>query len=243
MAKVTAIISAYYAESYLQGRIENLLQQSEQPEIIVVCQKDSVEYQIAYCLQDEVDIKIITTEDIPTIYEAWNMAIKEASGEYLTSANSDDRLYPKALEKLSKVLDDHSTYAVSYFFVDRVDEIDKPPTKAPFTWMQGGLEELVYKGCFLGPMPMWRKSLHDKHGYFLESDTLQNGEEYKYQVVSDYEFWMRLAAGKEKFYRIPEVLGAYLDRPDSAEKREPLRHVWESARVRTKYKGRFEKVR
>lgn len=238
MVKVSAIISAYYAEEYLQGRVENLLKQSLVPEIIVVCQEGSREHEIA----KGSDVKIITTKDVPTIYEAWNMAIKQASGEYLTSANSDDRLYPKALEKQTKALDEHETYAVSYFYVDRVDKIDGAPFDV-FQWMNGGLQELVFKGCFLGPMPMWRKSLHDKYGYFLEQERLQNGEDYKYQVVSDYEFWMRLAQGKERFFLIPEVLGAYLDHADSAEKREPLRRIWEDARVKAKYRGQFIKAR
>jgi hypothetical protein len=92
-------------------------------------------------------------------------------------------------------------------------------------------------------MPMWRKSLHDKYGYFLESDVLANRETYKYQVVSDYEFWMRLAENKEKFFLIQEILGAYLDRPESAEKREPLRRIWEDARMKAKYRSKYERIK
>ena len=238
MVKVSAIVSAYYAEEYLQGRIENLLKQSLKPEVIIVCKEGSKEHEIAKGF----DVKIITTPDIPTIYEAWNMAIKQAQGEYITNANCDDRLYPRALEKLAKALDEHPNYGVSYFYVDRVNKIDGEPFST-FQFMQGGLQDLVFKGCFLGPMPMWRKSLHDKYGYFLEKETLRNGEEYKYQVVSDYEFWMRIAGGAERFFLIPEILGAYLDSEISAEKREPLRRIWEDARVKRKYVGVFERIK
>ncbi len=238
MVKVSAIISAYYAEEYLPGRIENLLKQSLNPEIVVVCKEESKEHEIA----KEFDIKIITTPDIPTIYEAWNMAIKQAEGEYITNANCDDRLYPRALEKLANALDEHNDYAVSYFYVDMVNEIDGKPFNV-FRWANGGIIELLTNGCFIGPMPMWRKSLHEKYGYFLESDILKNGEIYKYCVASDYEFWMRLAEGKEKFFLIPEILGAYLDRPEGAEKREPLRRIWEDARVKAKYRNKYERIK
>lgn len=238
MSKVSAIVSAFYAEEYLKGRLENLFGQSLVPEVIVVCKEGSKEQEIAKAF----DVKIITTQDVPTIYEAWNMAIKQASGNYITSANCDDRLYPRALEKLAAALDQHENYAVAYFYVDRVHEIDGKPFDV-FQWAQGGIIELLTIGCFLGPMPMWRKSVHDKYGYFLESDMLANGETYKYRVVSDYEFWMRLAENKEKFFLIQEILGAYLDRPESAEKREPLRRLWEDARMKAKHRSKYERIR
>jgi len=237
LVKVTAIVSAYYAERFIEGRLENLLAQSLKPEVIVVCQTGSAEHEIA----KKFDVKIIETPDIPTLYEAWNIAIKQATGEYITTANSDDRLYPRALEKMAKALDNNPKYGMVYTNIDLVEEIDGAP-KTQFEWMEGGLHELVFKGCFLGPMPMWRKSLHEKHGYFLESETLRNGDEYKYHITADYEFWMRLAAGGEKFYHIKEVLGAYLSHPGNLEHRHFLRRLWEESRVRSKYQLRFEVI-
>jgi len=231
---VTAIVSAYYADKYLKGRLENLLSQSLKPEVIVLCHEDSEEEKIA----KEFDVKMIIipkNKPVPTVYEAWNEMITHATGEYITNANCDDRLYPKALEKLAKALDNHRDYGIAYFNVDIVTEIGGVPT-GQFLWLEGGLKELLYKGCFLGPMPMWRKSLHDKYGYFEAEQTLANGETYKPKIVSDYEFWMRLAAGGEKFYHIKQVLGAYLKRDDSIEHKEKLRHTWERARARAKYK-------
>lgn len=237
MAKVTAIVSAYYAEKFIEGRLENLLAQSLKPEVIVICQTGSKEHETA----KKFDVTIIDTPDIPTLYEAWNMAIERASGEYITTANCDDRFYPRAIEKLAKALDDNPSFAMAYTNIDMVEQIDGEP-KRQFQWMEGGLKELVFKGCFLGPMPMWRKSLHDKHGYFLTKETLLNGDVYNYQIVADYEYWMRLAAGGEKFYHIKEVLGAYLSHANNLEHKHALRRHWEDARVRSKYQERFEPV-
>ena len=238
MVKVSAIVSAYYAENFLKGRIENLLAQSLKPEIVIVCELGSPEDEIA---NDFADVKIIHTDGIPTLYEAWNMAIKEAQGEYITTANCDDRFYPRAIEKLAKALDENKGFAMAYHDIDVVEEIDGKPIRT-FNWYEGGLKELVYQGCFLGPMPMWRKSLHDKYGYFLEVETLKNGDQYKYEIVSDYEFWMRLAAGNEKFYHIKEVLGAYTSHGENLEHKHPLRRMWEDARVKSKYSKRFEVI-
>lgn len=230
MTKVSAIVSAYFAEEYIEGRLTNLLEQSLKPEVIVICQSGSKEHEIA----KRFDVKIIETPDIPTIYEAWNMGVKVAEGEYLTNANCDDRLYPRALEKLAKALDDHTSYDTAYFNVNIVEAIDGAPI-GTFEFMNGGLDDLVYRGCFMGPMPMWRKSIHDKIGYFEESYVLKNGDEYKPRIVSDYEFWMRMAKAGSKFFKIEQVLGAYLKRDNSLEHGQKLRHVWEASRARGKY--------
>jgi glycosyltransferase involved in cell wall biosynthesis len=224
MGKVTAIISAYYAEEYLEGRLENLLAQKPQPEIIAVCQRDSGEHRALVHYEDQGKVKLILTNDIPTIYAAWNMAIEQASGDYITNANSDDRLYPGALAKLAQALDVHKKYAVAYSNIDMVAEIGGVPTNR-YEWAEGGLESLLV-GCFLGPMPVWRKSLHAQYGLF----------DAEMHSAGDYEFWLRIAKGGEKFFHVKEVLGAYLDRPNSAEKRTKLRSIWEQARAKGRYR-------
>lgn len=223
MVKVSAIVSAYYAEEYLDGRLKNLAAQKPRPEIVVVCQEGSAEERIAR--ENGADI-VFTTTDIPTVYAAWNMGIEKATGEYITNANSDDRLYPGALAAMALVLDKGSN-AVAYTDIDIVDEIGGAPV-GRYQWKEGGLAELL-EGCFLGPMPMWKKSLHLKYGYF--DATLHS--------AGDYEFWLRLAKGGEKFFHIRQPMGAYLNRNDSVEHRESLRGVIETARARTKYGGNW----
>lgn len=221
MSRVTAIVSAYHAESYLDGRLQNLTSQDEKPEIIVICRIGSEEQNIA----SRHEIDIITTAGIPTVYEAWNIGVKSASGKYLTNANSDDRLYPGALKRMADILDKESTYGVVYTDIDVVTDIDGEPVRR-FNWMEGGVKELL-SGCFLGPMPMWRKSLHDRFGMFDET----------YASAGDYEFWLRLAKSGVKFFKIRDyVAGAYLDRQNSVEKREPLRSLWEANNIRMKYR-------
>jgi glycosyltransferase involved in cell wall biosynthesis len=226
MPKVSAIVSAYYAEKYLEGRLDNLLAQTPQPEIVVVCQSGSIEHEItlAFSRRHDAAITIVTTPDIPTVYAAWNLGIKAATGDYITNANSDDKLYPNALAKLAAVLDTNKKYAVVYSNIDIVEEIGGAVT-GRFEWAEGGIQELM-AGCFLGPMPMWRKSLHDKYGYF-------DGDMHS---AGDYEFWMRIAKAGEKLFHLREVCGVYLKRPDSAEHRLKLRSTWEQARARGRYR-------
>lgn len=217
---VTAIVSAYFADKWLDRRIQNLLEQEPKPEVIVVCEDNSKEDLIASCYQD---IKIIRTYDVPTIYEAWNMAIEAASGELITNANCDDLLLPGALAEMEKAFKAHVDCSVVYSDVNIVNLTGEQIGR--FTWQEGGLRELMH-GCFIGPMPMWKRKLHDKYGLFDAAFT----------VAGDYEFWMRLAAGGERFYHIPRPLGNYMKRDDSAEHRQNIRTIWETARARGRYR-------
>jgi hypothetical protein len=52
--------------------------------------------------------------------------------------------------------------------------------------------------CILGPMPIWKKSLHFAHGYFDESE---------YGPSADYGMWCKLKTSGAKFglYKVPLV--------------------------------------
>lgn len=223
MSKVSCIVSAYYAEQYINTRLDNLLSQGGDIEVIVVCRRGSAEH-LAACAYPPELVTVIITEDVPTIYSAWNMAVEAATGDYITNANCDDYLYPGALEKLAQALDEHPKFIAVYSDTDVIQEPGGLPT-GRYEWIDGGLPELL-EGCFLGPWPMWRKKAHQKHGLF-------DGE---MQSAGDYEFWLRLAKAGEKFFHVKEVTGAYLYRENSAEHRASLRSLWEQARAKGRYR-------
>lgn len=215
---VSAIVSAYYAEDYLLDRILNLQQQVPLPEIIVVAQKGSKEAEIAQAH----DVMWILTPDIPTIYAAWNMAIKASNCDYITNANCDDFTYRGAYARMEQVLNDSSDIALVYGDEYVIREDSSVYLKSR---LEGSYHILKNK-CFVGPFPMWRKSLHEKYGYFDES----------YQVAGDYEFWLRIASHGEQFCHLRESLGDYYVSPQSAEHRDQSLAIAENIKVRNLYK-------
>jgi glycosyltransferase involved in cell wall biosynthesis len=223
MIRVSAIVSAYFGEKYLQGRLDNLLREKVD-EIIVICQVGSPEEKISnkYYLEQKIRT-LITTDDIPTVYDAWNRGIKEASGEFVTNANCDDRFTKGGLALLVKALDDHPDYAVAYGNQEIVEKVDGNVVGF-FNWNEGGFRELL-DGDFLGPMPLWRKSLHEKYGYF-DAGMISAG---------DYEFWLRLAFNNEKFFKVNKTVGRYLRADNSLERRDPSLAMFETAQARTRY--------
>ena len=237
--KVSAIVSAYYAEKFIKNRLENLLMQDPIPQIVVIAKSGGVEEKTAQ--EAQVDwyshdvIKLISTQGTPTIYEAWNMGIKAAKGEYVTNANCDDKFNPGALKRMAQIMDDNPDIGVvfSNVYVEHVDgkgnnwkriSDETGPWKNP-------IDTLIDR-CVIGPMPMWRKSLHDEHGYFDE----------QYRHAADYEMWLRFAFGGVGFYYIDETLGVYLKRKDSDEHRYKQQSVMETQMARGDYVERLENL-
>jgi glycosyltransferase involved in cell wall biosynthesis len=204
VTSVTAIVSAYYAERYIRDRINNLQRQRPEPEIIVVAQRGSYEEGVSIAMGGCVHVQ---TEDIPTIYSAWNSAIAIATGDYLTNANCDDRHNEGALSILAKALDANQDAALVYGDNDVIH-----PNGVITTHKRGGGGiDVLKRTCFVGPMPMWRRTLHDTYGMF--DGTLHS--------AGDYEFWLRIAKGGEKLLHLDYTVGRYTRRPDSAEFRNP----------------------
>lgn len=220
MSRVGALISAFYCEKYLAARITNLLEQQPRPEILAVCLRSSAEYDI---LQEFPEVVRFPWATVPTIYGAWNDAILHTSADYLVTANSDDFFYPGALQSMQMVLDENPSIALVYPDADISRE---------YGGMVVGRYQLpefdvmtMLDHCYMGPMPMWRRSLHDTYGLF----------DSQMEVAGDYDFWLRTALQGEKFLHLPVAVGCYLSRPDSREHREHVRTLWETARAKSRY--------
>jgi len=233
--RVSAIVSAYKAKDYLYGCLHDLANQTEKPEIIVVCKKNSREEKMAAKIMKDIeDIVIVSTENVPTVYQAWNLGIKVAKGKYLTNANTDDRHHEYAYEVMADLLDErpdidlvyhdsfitwenesYNSFYSKYYNVELVHgrERGKPGI---FSWHDYDRRTLS-EGCFIGPHPMWRANLHQKYGMF--HPTMQS--------AGDYEFWLRISK-KNNMLHIPYPLGLYMAREDGIELNDPVTSLDES---------------
>lgn len=198
---VSAIVSAYYAKDFIRARLDNLFSLDPRPEVIVVAQHGSVEAEIAKTY----DVTWILTPDIPTIYAAWNMAIKAANGDYITNANCDDIVYPGSYAHMEDALEFNKDIAIIYGDNHINNGIIQTTHRRNY-----GDYEFLKTCCFVGPMPMWRISLHDKYGYFNED----------FNICGDYEFWLRVASHGEFIHHTTHIIGEYRKRQESIEHRD-----------------------
>lgn len=230
---VSAIVSTYNSERFMRGCLEDLEAQTiaDRLEIIVI---DSASEQNERAIVEEFqqrygNIKYIRTDERETVYQAWNRGVHAATGKYLTNANSDDRHRADAFERMVEVLERRPTIALVYADV-MITEIENETFErftrvGAYRWLDWNRRDLLERGCFMGPQPMWRREVHDEYGDFDPS----------YVTSGDYEFWLRISQTND-FHHIPEFLGLYLKSPTSVEHRNRERQAVENDRLLALYR-------
>jgi hypothetical protein len=231
---VSAIVSTFNAARFMRGCIEDLEGQtiSDKIEIIIV---DSASEQNEGAIIREFqeryrNIRYTRTEQRESVYAAWNRGIRMAHGKYITNANTDDRHRANAFARMAQVLEMRPEIALVYADVFKTDTenetFERFTQTGHYRWYDWDRNVLLTQGCFMGPQPMWRRSVHDLYGYFDES-----------MVTSgDYEFWLRISQTLD-FHHIREPLGLYLDSPGSIEHRNLGLQNVENVRILSLYQG------
>lgn len=229
---VSALVSTFNAERFLVGCIQDLEDQTiaERLEIVVIDSgSEQNEKVIVREFQQHYDnIRYVRTENREPLYAAWNRGIRLARGRYLTNANTDDRHRRDAFERMAAVLDMRPDVALVYGDVIKTEienEVyDHCTPSGRYRWYDWDRYLLLTRGCFIGPQPMWRKSVHDRYGYFDE----------RLVTSGDYEFWLRISQTLN-FYHIREPLGLYLVGPASIEHRHKELKQAEDLQIMTDY--------
>jgi len=184
---ISAIVSTYNSEQYIEACIRDLEAQTiaTQIEIIVIDSgSEQNEGVIVNRLKDEFDNIVYIRTERESLYKSWNRGIEASHGKYITNANTDDSHAPDALEKLTQCLEQcpetDLVYADSYWSEkpndvmgsDSLSRYVKYPEYNPLVGLQY---------CLLGPHPVWRREVFAKIGLFDPS----------YKAAGDFEFQMR----------------------------------------------------
>lgn len=235
---VTAIASLYRGGRFIDQFMENITSQTcfhDYCELVII-DADSPENESEvierFCKQYK-NIVYRRMNYRIGVYEAWNIGVKLARGEYLTNTNVDDIRRSDSLELQAAVLDNLSFVDIVYqdFFYTfdphlRFNEIarlgfkSELPVVTPNNMMD-----------FNSPhnAPMWRKQLHEDLGYF----------DVSYRSAGDYEFWMRCLTANRVFYKINDPHLAYYHNPEGVSTRPDSQSAEESRRILKTYGRRL----
>ncbi len=120
--KVSAIVSTYKSERFIEGCLRSLTEQSlfqaGKVEIIVIdANSPENERDIVEMFQKTFSDHKITyhrTNERIGLYAAWNLGVQMAAGSFITNANTDDRHSPRCLEKLASALESHQDCDLAY---------------------------------------------------------------------------------------------------------------------------------
>lgn len=206
--KITILVGLYKASEFIDAKIENLKRQTMFEDCNIVflnCQN----------LENERDkyksflggnVSEILYDEHVGLYKSWNDGIKATESEYIVNFNADDMWHPEYLERLVSILDGSFEYSVAYSHVLTTSTPNQFDNKL---WThEGGLSVHPYPNGTVGPCPLWRRSLHEKYGFFADC-----------QVISDALMWQKWRRGGEKFYQLCEPLVLYFHNPNSLERR------------------------
>ena len=202
MSSLAVLVSCYNSGDWLENRLKNLLASTVASRMEIIC----VNANSPDKRDDEIPKNFPVTyhklEDRISVYEAWNYAIERSSSTYITNANTDDLVAPHCYEVLMSILDDGADYAYPSWYTTHIPNLvwgDHDGKVDPSGDPGQYCGDLSKSG--VGHFPMWRRSLHDKLGYFKP----------EFNALGDAEFWARAYyLAKAKFVWYPEMLAIYL---------------------------------
>jgi GT2 family glycosyltransferase/Flp pilus assembly protein TadD/glycosyltransferase involved in cell wall biosynthesis len=231
---VSAIVSTYNSEEFIGECLENLESQSinKNIEIVVVdAASPQNEEKIVNQFQKRYsNITYIKTRNRISVYAAWNIAIKKASGRYCITASTNDSLSKDACEILARYLDENPkcmlVYGDTYLTKTPHQSFENNTHTGTYRWPAYSFQDHLHN-CLVGPHPMWRKKVHLDIGFFDEN----------YITVGDQEFWLRIG---EKFNiaHISEFTGLQWITDDAISRKGLLPHL-EILNIQSTYKKRF----
>lgn len=227
--KLSIITSIFKGEKFIRPFLEDITRQTyfNKSELILINANspENEEPVIIEYLQKYSNILYTRLDKDPGVYAVWNVAIKKSRGEYISNANLDDRKHPEHLEKHVALLEENPDIDLAY-----ADVLVTLTANEVFENCQAislynfpGYSYLNLLNCNMPHNnPVWRKSLHDRFGFFRE-DLLS---------AADFEMWLRAASSGSVFKGIKEVLSLYYKNPEGiSTKAESLQKAIEEVAV------------
>jgi len=176
------------------------------------------------------NIKLIFNEgNLGGLYRGWNIGIRESKAKYITNWNLDDRRTKDSIEKQLNCIEDgyDVVYGKTLITLKKNEFPEDCKSTAIFPCGQvSSLSDLLANNsphC----LPMWRKSIHEKIGYF----------DVEYSVCADYEMWLRAITNGFSFKMIDSVIGSYYRNPNglSSGRDGYKKGLEEISRIKEKY--------
>ena len=238
--KITILGTFYNGDKHIKGFLENITSQTifDRCELILIdANSPGNEKQIIDEYTEKYDNIIYKRLDYrATTGESFNLGIEMSTGEFLTLGLIDDRRRKDGLEMLAKHL--MFTPSVDLVYGDCFETaianetFEKNSSKGklyehsikPFS------KENMIK-CLPGPMPLWRRSMNEKHGMF----------DVTFDFADDWELWLRSVDAGSKFKKVNKPVGLYLKGGRSQSDKLNIKQKLEESDLFFKYSHLFGK--
>jgi GT2 family glycosyltransferase len=207
--RVSIITSVWNGDLFIEGFLRDITKQTifSQCELILINANSpgSEDAVIERYRKKYSNIVYVKLPFDPGLYGVWNQAIKMASAPFIANANLDDRNRIDCLEKQVEALELDPTvdlvYSAHYLTAIPNETFENNHQNGGVNPPEFSLKNMFY--CLPGPRPMWRKSMHDRCGFFSEL----------FSMAGDYEMWLRAVKMGAKFKKIPGIFSLVYANP------------------------------
>lgn len=174
------------------------------------------------------NIRYVRVDQSLPLYAAWNLGIQNASGEFVSNANPDDRKLNSFILDFERAIADNPSTDV--FYADSLVAYNAVQLEVPdFCIYRHQMPEISAQSLIVynppHQAPVWRKSLHQRFGMFSDN----------FGVAGDHEFWLRCFAGGATFQKIEKVCGVYYHNPEGLSTQRNQERAMQSNRLKQEY--------
>lgn len=183
MPKISVVIPAYNAMTYLPETVESVLKQTFADFEVLIINDGSSDHIVQWASQ-VVDprVKLISQEN-QGLPGARNTGIAQARGEYIAFLDADDLWEPTKLEKQVRCIDDNPEVGLVHAWMVLVDEQSKSTGKVMPSYAEGYVwNQLAEKNVIACPSVMVRRCCFETVGMFDKS--LRSLEDWDMWILS-----------------------------------------------------------
>lgn len=234
----TAVFCSYFnASKFIDGYLENVLNQSIFSKVnfyFLDCASPCGSFEKIKKLSDKYkNIFLRKLDSDPGLYASWNICVDWIKEPILGNWNVDDRKTSWSLEVLrdSLLLDKEIDLVYGRTLISRKpNENYSSLSKIEYyPCLNHSFENLLLNNsphC----MPLWRKKIHEKCGYF----------DNELKTAADTDMWLRACKAGLKMKMINEDVGVYFENPEGRSTNpETLKEMVEEVfYVRDKYRNK-----
>lgn len=200
--KISVVMALYNTPcSYLKATVESLLSQTfKDSELIIVDDASTVEYEEFFKQFNDDRIKYIKLEKNSGPGAARNTGIRQAQGEYIAIADSDDIYMPQRLELQAKFLDENPEISL-------IGTAFRPSNKKKISAVLENDKEIknfmLFNSPLNNPTIMFRKKAFADKNLFYPEDI---------NFAEDYQLWINAMFSGVKIANLKDFLMIYTRR-------------------------------
>ncbi|HZH98846.1 MAG TPA: glycosyltransferase [Fimbriimonadaceae bacterium] len=239
MAKVSVLLTCYNHISYLPEAYAAVRAQTHQDLKIIAIDDGSSDGTREWLRAHADEMRLIFNETNLGTYASLNVALAEATGEYIAILNDDDVWAPEKLERQLELFAKHPKIGLVHTDGGFIDGEGKPMSGSPlgfeFPRTETGdvLLSLLYANKIIASAVLIRRECFERLGGFNEA----------YFGSGDWEMWLRIAEHYDIGF-VPEPLTFY--RVHGANASHKLERIWRDDEmlrewIRSRYSSYEEK--